>query len=274
MIDSLCTIATGQCWAELQLMVKSFRLYHPETPIYIVGDKDIWYNALYTLEGTNLGENIIWFDGIESKNWKQVGGSKADWLELMLKKTEAMDEALFEQKSTLFVDSDMIFVAPVEIAWDGPDVYLSPHLIKHSQEEAYGTYNGGFVATNNKHFPIWWKEYTLAHPDLFYEQQTLDYTSEAFDIDLLPKAHNFAWYRFSKEHNPQAGEERYVSWYDGHNFKYMNQTISSFHTHLNNKEERFSVLNQFILYNLKHTDNPKHKEIYEYINTLALNISV
>lgn len=271
MIDSLCTIATGQCWAELQLMIRSFRLYHPETPIYIMADDDICYHALYTKVGDALGEKLTWFGGIPNKDWKQVGGSKADWLELMLKKTEVMDEALFEQKSTLFVDSDMIFVGPVEIEWDGPDVYLSRHYIKDSQEAAYGIYNGGFVATKNKDFPKWWREYTHAYPNLFYEQQTLDYAANLFDVDELPKAHNFAWYRFSKEHNPQAGQERYVSWYDGHNFKYLNQTISSFHTHLNNKEERFSVLNQFILYNLKHTDNPKHKEIYGYINTLALN---
>lgn len=268
MLESLCTIATEESWVELQLMIKSFRLYHVDVPIYVMCDENISKRTKNF--DIDLCHNIVYIIDLPSKTFRQVGGNSNDWLELMLKKTDVMDIALTNHYNTLFVDSDMIFVFPVyNLPFGKYDVFLSPHNIREEQEKAYGKFNGGYVATNNKYFPHWWKKMTYDRPG-FYEQKTLNYTSEVFKVDWLGKEHNFAWYRFSQEHNSKSAQEKCVTWYDGRWFKYLDKPIISFHTHLDNPERRFHDLNLFILNNLQNSQNPLHRKTYGYVSDLGL----
>lgn len=264
MIKSLCTLATYHNLNELLLMLYSFRQFHSDIPVYIYCDMK---TAAYNNEFQKLG-NI----GFHATKSMDVDSSNDEgWLKLMLYKTNVMDEALELYENTLFVDSDLIFLDSItDLFFEYSDLILSPHRIVKSEEDKHGRYNGGFVATNNKSFPQWWRDATAKNPK-FFEQYCLNNAEQDFEVKIAPPWHNFGWFRVSPWHQENyLNALQFLAIDDDDSLCYDGVKISSVHTHLQNREPRFQVLNKILGRAFAESSNPHYKAIGKYANSLGL----
>ncbi len=278
MIKSLCTIATRSNLEELLLMIYSFRLFHDEKScsIYVLCDHETTdaifgsENVLGLLNCTNM-MGVYFNSSLPTYDPSDDNG----WVNLMLTKTNVMDFALHDHGETLFVDSDLIFLAPItDLSFDACEVILSPHRILKTEEAKHGTYNGGFVATNRADFPQWWRDATAKNPK-FFEQYCLNDASEDYEVKVAPPWHNFGWFRVSPWHQENYTQNlNRMGIDDDEHLCYDGVKISSVHTHLTQKEARFQVLNRLLISLFEQTSNSKYKAIGNYAKSLGLIPSV
>lgn len=278
MIKSLCTIATRSNLEELLLMIYSFRLFHNENECHIYVNCD--QETTNTIFGQgNRGDllNLGNLMGVHFDSCLTAYDPSDDngWVNLMLTKTVVMDRAIQGCGETLFVDSDLIFLAPINgLYFDDCDVILSPHRILKTEEAKHGTYNGGFVATNRADFPQWWRDATAKNPK-FFEQYCLNDAHQDYRVADAPAHHNFGWFRVSPWHQMNYLEVLQMLAVDDDNFLCYNENrVSSVHTHLLQKEARFHILNRLLISLFEQTSNPKYKAIENYAKSLGLIPSV
>lgn len=254
MISSLCTIANHRAAKELAILVKSFRLFHPDIPIYVGAD-----NATVSVAGELdcHGVGIIGDELDCEQNCPK-------WLTLMLKKTEIMDMALARNPDTLFVDADVIFLNPITGIKIDIEVALSPHYINARDEKQYGRYNGGYVWTSKKSFPGWWRDNTPRSK--YYEQQTLVFAAEAFTVQELSAHHNYSWWRIDQIDKRER--ERRLAAFDAvpGTPSYEGRPLVSVHTHIFSRDKKFASINNLTRKLLRKTESrPESRAILALI---------
>jgi hypothetical protein len=72
-----------------------------------------------------------------------------------------MSYALTYEPDTMFLDSDVFIVNPINCIDYSKELGLSPHYIRKSNTDEVGYYNGGCVWTKNKDVPLCWKKHTV-----------------------------------------------------------------------------------------------------------------
>ena len=256
-IASLCTISNKLSIAELEIMLKSFRLYHCDIPIYVGGDSftckrvEKWHIRNVTTK------RMIPDDLRPAQNCPA-------WLKLMLKKTDIMDVALDECGDTLFVDADMLFLhSVVGIAVQEREVALSPHYINREDEKKYGRYNGGYVWTSEKVFPQWWRDTTPG--STYYEQQALVHAPTIFATQELKPNHNQSWWRLDQVGPKERGKRRKLFKVNGGVIMYDRWPLVSVHTHILDKGPKCASINKLTKSLLKQSTSGRHKTILELI---------
>ena len=188
----------------------------------------------------------------------------SEWLELMLKKTDIMDVALASHDDTLFVDADMLFLAPLNgIKTEDREVALSPHYINKADESRYGRYNGGYVWTSETIFPQWWRDNTSRSK--YYEQQTLVYAAEVFSVQELRPNHNYSWWRLDQVGKAERKRRRKLFKVEGKKIVYDKWPLVSVHTHILSKNQKFASINGLTRNLLEQSKSTKHKQILEWI---------
>lgn len=248
MLDSICTIATSHCLQDLQLMLFSLRQFDQDTPVYLICDQTV-------LDAVKNQPNLIGQALIPERMLRADFGEAEDFMSLVDRKMYAMELALKNLPSTLFVDSDIIFAEKVCIEGQNYDVLLSPHYIDKHETDKHGFFNAGYLWTKSKDFPKWWRRACKTNKK-FLEQGCLEDAERDFNVGIFGPEHNFGWFRVSPWHSVDA---------DIRISELQNRDLVpvTYHTHLDNKEGRFMVLNSFLKQKL-------NKETLAYAHTIGL----
>ena len=155
--------------------------------------------------------NIKCLEIIESDDCDHNVGSpeqKDVWMKVMMTKFDAVLALIDKHGHGLFLDSDMIFVNPIEdkvlkiLQNENIDAFICQHMSNDWQNEAkHGLYNGGMFHVKNKSFVQDWinlsnkyKEYNL-----YFEQQPLEYIQSNYNSLNLPINYNIGWWRFNNQ---------------------------------------------------------------------------
>lgn len=255
MISSLCTISNKLSIKELHILIRSFRLFHEDIPIYVGCDSATQEKAKKWGVKTR---KVIPDDMLPAQNCPK-------WLELMLKKTNIMDVALANHPDTLFVDADMVFFSPLcGINTEDREVALSPHYINRADESRYGRYNGGYVWTSEMTFPQWWRDTTPRSK--YYEQQALVYAAEVFAVQELRPNHNQSWWRLEQVAKDERKRRRKLFKVNGKRIMYDKWPLVSVHTHILSKDQKFASINGLVRTLLDQSKSSRHKQILKWIS--------
>jgi hypothetical protein len=198
-LDSFCSVATKEMKKECLLLIRTIRLFHKQ-PIYLFTDtetrdflEESGVENVYIRVEVNPDQLDQVQSAVEVVVKKQNDFHRSD---VISKKMDVMDYALSEQNSTMFLDSDIIFINPIPETYD-TELALSPHYYpahnKHKQE-TFGVYNAGYVFCANKTFPKYWKKLYFTRSN-FYEQQCMEYFEENYSVSLFPENHNVGIWR-------------------------------------------------------------------------------
>lgn len=180
-----CFVTTGdpEIISELQQCIASFRKHNSGIPILVVG---------YGLEADCKRLGVHWRDYDKDFQFATSHGRK---------RCMALREGLAHGDWALYADADVLFTGKIDSAEFQGDVMLSRHYISADMESKYGKFNSGYVATNSEKFTKFWPEFTDSHPELFFEQQPLEYMVGHFQCHEFSERHNLGWWQY--DHNPQ-----------------------------------------------------------------------
>lgn len=241
---SLCTLATERSSRDLGLLLRSLELVMCELPVWVLCSKEAAEKiGAYDLDlrvDPSLPE-----DNGDASRQEMVAAGK--WTDFMLRKCDAIDEAVAHHGGTLFVDSDIVFLEKPEtcFSWGG-DVALSRHMIREADERRYGRYNGGYVATRDAAFTTWWRQ-AGRRDSSFMEQECLTRAPLSFRVGELPATHNFGWWRLFQCDDSAARKAAFAAGAEG--VRYGDAKLVSVHTHFWAKENSgmYAAFNSFVL---------------------------
>jgi hypothetical protein len=265
-LQSFSVVATEECWEELAIMIYATRKFHPQ-PIYVLCDTP----TKIAIE--RLGFHNIHFDvdansgALEEAEKKYPNakiGSDYHRVDCIAKKMDALERATFLYGNTLFLDADIVPVAPLQLDITHP-VMVSPHYhARDSKKNAreYGVYNAGYIFNAEPDLPDLWRE-IYAERSEFFEQEGMIYFHEQFDVGRFPPSHNVGFWRFPVKR--------------GHiNMDCLSSlevNVKSFHAHLTEKlfprankglKRMYVEMRNFVLGHLLQA----HPDLYNFIHSL------
>jgi hypothetical protein len=170
--SSFCTISTYTCHNELIGLLYSLSLHHPDAKVYCLLDsktKEV-INSLTLKPKLNIIMKIG-LDRYTGMNRQQMDKLNI-WDKFQLEKANIIQHTLNYEKDTMFLDSDILVLNPINCIDHSKDIGLSPHFIKKQNTDEVGYYNGGCVWTKNKGMPNLWVKYT--QKSRYYEQAALE----------------------------------------------------------------------------------------------------
>jgi hypothetical protein len=203
MILPVASVVTEKTICEFDLLKKSLELFH-ECFWVISCDK----SAAKKYEDI---ENIHCLQLIKSDDCDHNIGSpqqKDRWMKVMMTKFDAVSMLVDMYGHGLFLDSDMVFVNPIEqrilnlLENKNIDAFICQHMSNDWQNEAkHGLYNGGMFHIKNKNFIKDWINLSLRYKEynLYYEQQPLEYIQRNYNSMNLPINYNIGWWRFNND---------------------------------------------------------------------------
>ena len=136
--SSFCTICTYPCHRDLIGLLLSLSIHHPNETIYCMTDtktKDIIDTMINFIRLT-----IIWdvsldkYDGMDRK----IMTKNNLWNEFQMKKAEVIRSALKNEKDTLFLDSDIFILHPIDTIDKTKCLGISPHYIRKKDTDKFG----------------------------------------------------------------------------------------------------------------------------------------
>lgn len=241
--SSFCTVSTKQCKHELYLLLSSILYHHSLIPVYIVCDTDT-YNTIDPLFHDKL--NIKWFKQLDeySNLSRQQMTEKGIWSDFQMSKATAIEYALNKEHDTLFLDSDIILLEPMQDVDVTKQLGVSRGYINKKTADHVGIYNGGFLWTNQPSLPDKWRHYTKR--SRFFDQASIEDLVKEFDTFEFPEQHNVQSWRFI------VGEEPFIERFFKPSTKhilYKDKRLQSIHTHFG--DHRFEKINNFLLQQFK-----------------------
>ena len=191
-LKSFSTVCTAECWEELAICIFSLRKFHSQ-PIYVLCDIETKI-ALAKFDFPN----VIYSDTIDDvvfEDCPKVIGTFHN-PGVIHKKMEALYDAILLFGNTLFIDCDIVAVAPLYAEIKHP-IMLSPHYYAQNVEENcknFGYYNAGYVFSSDENLANAWKQIFL-HRSEFYEQEGMIRLHEDFEIKKFSEKHNVGIWR-------------------------------------------------------------------------------
>ena len=284
-VQSISTMASIGSWNDLDVLLKSLSVFNPEIPVYIATDEATVEKLMNSDHKNTLTLKIVnCLDEYTGKDRKQME-SEGLWLEFMLRKCDAIDVALTDHDNTLFVDSDMCFLNPIDHSdFDySKDIGRSYHSIKEYNEKMYGKYNGGFVFVNHNSFTNIWKLLSNGS-SRYFEQACLEDMDKIFTTFDVPIEYNYGWWRLfecpenqfelrKKLFNVQGDSSS-----SGSVVVYNNKPLRCIHTHFDSNFIHTVNFNNFIVNELlsKLPETSKTSQVSNFIlerfpNTIKSN---
>ena len=123
------------------------------------------------------------------------------WDEFQMQKANVIKYALENEKDTLFLDSDIIFLNPIMCIDKTKEIGVSPHYVKKSNTDEVGYYNGGCLWTKNKNIPDDWIEFTKT--SRYHDQASNDNLAKKYSFQEFGKEVNYMPWRILLANNPQ-----------------------------------------------------------------------
>ncbi len=173
----------------------------------------------------------------------------------------------------LFCDADILWLSGIPLIRKGKTLGLSPHMIRKHDESLYGTYNAGFLWTNDLNMPQVWRD--ACKHSRFFEQAALEEVCARtpgdqvveFDVQV-----NYGWWRLYQSSTPL--EEQKKRWSIFRNTSGLHsglcvddQPVCCIHTHWKTNDFVTQSFNKFIAEKLKVlSSQPKVKKLMSVLN--------
>lgn len=199
--DSFCFICTNSSFNELQGMLLSLSLYHPNASVYGLVDtktKKNIENIMYLLK-LNL-KLFLTLDKYSDKN-RIIMEREGIFKEFLLNKAEIMKLALKECNDTMLLDCDIVFFKSIDNIDKSKELAVSPHFIKKINTDEVGYYNIGVLWTKNLEVINDWIYYTQS--SRYFEQASIEDLTKKYTFQEFGKEVNFMPWRIIVGDNPQ-----------------------------------------------------------------------
>tara|TARA_R100000664_G_C2756998_1_gene145034 strand:+ start:3322 stop:4134 length:813 start_codon:yes stop_codon:yes gene_type:complete len=265
MILPVASVVTDKTISEFKLLKISLEQYHEcqwviscDEPAYNVFSKMSNVKCLKLIESDDCDHNIA--------SEKQ----KDTWMKVMMTKFDAVTELISNYGHGLFLDSDMIFVGPIEdsvlsaFANEDIDACICQHMTNNWPVEAkHGLYNGGMFHVRSQDFVNQWVKLSKDYKKhgFYFEQQPLEYVQRNFVSLNLPINYNIGWWRF----NTARTQNRLKLLYTEEDVIYFGKRPAvNFHVHAL-RDIGYENFGQFLVDKMKEllemSDSENHKQI-------------
>jgi hypothetical protein len=195
-INSFCSVVTTEVKKEAHILAVSLNKIYRTIPIVFYCDKETFL-YFQDFRIPNLVLTIVDFNE-PNKVTKHNDYHKTC---AICRKMDVMEFAIKRYGNTLFLDCDIIPLAP----FIGPyhcDIALSLNLSVNC-ESAYqyvkndGLFNAGMVWSSSIEFVTWWRDKYISGDSLFYEQECLNkvYAIKESVVDYFDNNHNHGFWR-------------------------------------------------------------------------------
>jgi len=269
MILPVSSVVTKKTITEFDLLKASLEEFH-ECDWIISCDQSAYdkYNDLSNTTCLNL---------IESDDCDHNTGTpeqKDTWMKVMMTKFDVVDALIEKHGHGLFLDSDMIFVGPLEkkilSAFQNPDIdaCVCQHMTNNWQVEAkHGLYNAGMFHVKNIEFINQWRSLSKDYKKygFYYEQQPLEYIQRNFVSLNLPINYNIGWWRFN---SPQTQARLAMLGIQAGTIRFGNAPAVNFHVHTS-RELEYQNFGQFLVDRIKdllsQTGSESHQKILKML---------
>lgn len=251
--NSFCTISTYSSHHEYIGLLYSLSLHHPGAKIYCLLDtktKDLVDNLSLP---PNLDLKIrVGLDKYSNLNRGMMEKMNI-WSDFQMQKALVLLYALEFEEDTMFLDSDILFLHPLNTIDKTKDIAISPHYIKKKNTDEVGYYNGGCLWTKNKQVPLDWIEFTKT--SRYFDQASIEDLAEKYSYQELGEEINFTPWRFF--HVPDARKVMNMINIDNGELNYGEKPLVFLHTHF--LEKNFQQINQIFIQYLKRLQ--RHREL-------------
>ena len=194
MILPVSSVVTSKTISEFKLLKTSLEQFH-ECEWAISCDEEAYdeFCDVDNVECLKLIESDDCDHNIASDKQKDT------WMKVMMTKFDAVTFLIKKYGHGLFLDSDMIFVSPIEdkvlSAFKNPDIdaCICQHMTNNWPVEAqHGLYNGGMFHVKNQNFIDQWVKLSKDYKKygFYFEQQPLEYIQRNFISLNLPINYN------------------------------------------------------------------------------------
>jgi hypothetical protein len=154
-------MCTHTCYFEFIGLAYSLSIHHPGAKLYCMLDTKTKEELDSLTLKPNLDIKVVVsldkYTGLNRQKMEQMNIIKEFWNN----KADIMSYALENETDTIFLDSDVFIVNPINCIDHSKELGLSPHYIRKSNTDEVGYYNGGCVWTKNKDVPLCWKKHTV-----------------------------------------------------------------------------------------------------------------
>jgi hypothetical protein len=198
--SSFCTIATESCAQELIGLLLSLSVHHPSVPVVALVDA----KTQELIEGLSaslrvqlqLVQTLNEYTGKDRKRMEKEG----IWSDFQMMKSKAIDIALAAHADTMFLDSDILLLHPIDIPDPSKELGLSPHYIRKGDTDRFGYYNGGALWTRDKTVPEAWRRFTKT--SRFYDQASIEDLAKEYSFFEFSEQNNMSWWRLGQSDVP------------------------------------------------------------------------
>ena len=257
--NSFCFISTFNCHNELVGMLLSLSIHHNNATVYGFVDSktlDLLNNLIPKIQLNLIVRNTL--DKYSNKNRQQMVSEKL-WDEFQMQKSNVIEFALLSSTDTLFLDSDILFLAPITNIDKTKEIGLSPHYVKKNNTDEVGYYNGGCLWTKNKDIPNDWRYFTKF--SRYHDQASLEDLAKKYSHQEFGEEINFMPWRVLIGVNPQQVVNN-INIKDNR-LNYKNKEIVFLHTHFN--DQRFVQVNNIFINALRKLKRYKELMIIDRI---------
>lgn len=245
--SSFCTICTHTCYQELLGLLLTLSIHHPNETIYCMVDtktKEEVEKLSYIMR-----VNVVFITELDKYSGKDRREMEEEgvWAEFQNTKGLIMKRALEDHPDTLFLDSDIVIINPIECIDNTKKLGLSPHYIRKRDTDKYGYYNGGVAWTSCKEMPEKWRQYTLT--SRYYDQASLEDVARDYknDMFVFGKECNFSWWRVFQSNESPNDVLKHLTIKRNVNVFYDDKPLCFVHTHFNLETGAYSQFNNLVL---------------------------
>lgn len=199
--DSFCFISTFNSSHELVGMLLSLSIHHNNSKVY--GLVDSKTNELINNFIPKIQLQLflkVTLDKYSNKN-RSIMVNEKIWDEFQMQKANVIKYALESENDTFFLDSDILFLNPIEFVDKTKEIGVSPHFTKKENTDEVGYYNGGCLWTKNKEVPDDWIEFTKT--SRYHDQASIEELAKKYSFQEFGKEVNFMPWRIIVGNNPQ-----------------------------------------------------------------------
>lgn len=243
----VASVVTQKTITEFILLKTSFEQYHQchwflscDQPAYDYFHKFKNITCLNLIETDDCDHNIN--DEVKKDNWMKV----------MMTKFDACYESLKKHGQVLFLDSDMVFVNPIEkevlslMEDENIDAAICQHMTNNWQVEAkHGLYNGGMFHIKNKDFLDSWRQLSKNYKKygFYFEQQPLEFVQRNYISLNLPINYNIGWWRFNNPNTVNRLNKLHIK---DNKIWFGNRPAVNFHVHTT-RDLEYQNFGQFLV---------------------------
>lgn len=241
--SSFCTMCTHTCYFEFIGLAYSLSIHHPGAKFYCMLDT----KTKQELDNLTLKPNLNIIVKVELDKYTGLNRQKMEQMNIIKEfwnyKADIMSYALQYEKDTIFLDSDVFIINPINCINHTKELGLSPHYIKKSNTDEVGYYNGGCVWTNNKKVPLSWKKHTVN--SRYFDQASLEDVAIEYKNSLFEFGEeiNFMPWRIIVGDNPQQVVNKINI--NNNQINIVNKPLVFLHTHF--LDQRFIQINNIFI---------------------------